>query len=77
MVVGYLHWNAEGVVTQVIHSEHTTREEAHTAAVALADSLVNDSSIIEVQRGYQNTEETFSPRVMYNVPPTDSQRNPS
>lgn len=77
MVVGYLQWNAEGVVTQVIHSEHTTREEAHTAAVALADSLVGNDSIIEVQRGYQNTEETFSPRVMYNVPPTDEQRNPT
>ena len=77
MRVGYLRINAEGVAEQVLHSEHASREEAHTAAVALADSLVGTSDIVEVQRGYANGETTFHPRVIYNVPPTDAQRNPS
>ena len=77
MRVGYLRINAEGVTEQVLHSEYSSREEAHTAAVALADSLVGTENIIEVQRGYANGETTFQPRVIYNVPPTDAQRNPS
>ncbi len=77
MRVGYLRINAEGVTEQVLHSEYSSREEAHTAAVALADSLVGTENIIEVQRGYANGEATFHPRVIYNVPPTDAQRNPS
>lgn len=77
MRVGYLRINADGVIEQVLHSEHTTREAAHTAAVALADSLVGTENIVEVQRGYENGETTFHPRVIYNVPPTEAQRNPS
>ena len=77
MRVGYTRINADGVAEQVLHSEYSSREEAHTAAVALADSLVGTENIIEVQRGYANGETTFQPRVSYDVPPTDQQRNPS
>lgn len=77
MQIGYLQVNSEGATEQVIHSTHGSREEAHTAAVALADSLVGTADIVEVQRGYANGETTFHPRVIYNVPPTDAQRNPS
>ncbi len=77
MKVGYIQRNSEGVVEQVIHSTHDSREEAHVAAVALADSLVGNDNIFEVQRGYPNSETTFKARVSYNIPPTDEQRNPS
>jgi len=77
MQVGYLQLNSEGTTEQVIHSTHSSREEAHTAAVALADSFVGNDNVLEVQRGYPNSETTFHPRVSYNVPPTDAQRNPS
>lgn len=77
MRVGYTRINADGVAEQVLHSEYDTREEAHTAAVALADSLVDTADVVDVQRGYANGETTFQPRVIYNVPPTDEQRNPS
>ncbi|MDB4358111.1 hypothetical protein N9Z29_00365 [bacterium] len=77
MRVGYTRINADGLTEQVLHSEHDTREEAHTAAVALADSLVDTADVVDVQRGYANGETTFQPRVIYNVPPTDEQRNPS
>ena len=77
MKVGYIQRNSEGVVEQVIHSTHDSREEAHTAAVALADSLVGNDSIIEVSRGYPDSDTTYVPRVSYNIPPTDEQRNPS
>ena len=77
MYVGYLQKDAEGVVSRVKHSEHSTREEAHTAAVALADSLADSTSVIQVERGYPLDETTYVPRVIYNVPPTDEQRNPS
>ena len=77
MRVGYTRINADGVVEQVLHSEHDTREEAHTAAVALADSLVDTADVVDVQRGYANGETTFQPRVIYSIPPTDEQRSPS
>lgn len=77
MQVGYLQLNSEGATEQVIHSTHGSREEAHTAAVVLADSLVGNDNVLEVQRGYPNSETTFHPRVSYNIPPTDAQRNPS
>lgn len=77
MKVGYIQRNPEGVLEQVIHSTHDSREEAHIAAVALADSLVGNANVFEVQRGYPDTETTFKARVSYNVPPTDTQRNPS
>ena len=77
MKVGYIQRNSEGVVEQVIHSTHDSREEAHVAAVALADSLVGNDNIFEVQRGYPNSETTFKARVSYNIPPTDEQSNPS
>lgn len=77
MNVGYIQRNPEGVVEQVIHSTHDSREEAHTAAVALADSFVGNDSIIEVSRGYPDSDTTYVPRVAYNIPPTDAQRNPS
>ena len=77
MRVGYIRINENGEFEQVLHSEHTTREEAHTAAVTLADSLVGTENIVEVQRGYANGETTFSTRVIYDVPLTDAQRNPS
>ena len=76
MNVGYKQINSEGVVEQIKHNEYSSREEAHTAAVALADSFVGDSSIIEVSRGYPIDETTYKPRVSYNIPPTDAQRNP-
>ena len=77
MRVGYIRINVDGVTEQVLHNEYSSREEAHTAAVALADSLVGAENIVEVQRGYANGETTFQPRVIYNIPPTDAQRNPS
>jgi len=77
MRVGYTRINADGLTEQVLHSEHGSREEAHTAAVALADSLVDTADVVAVQRGYANGETTFSSRVTYNIPPTDEQRNPS
>ena len=77
MYVGYLQKDVEGVVSRVKHSEHSTREEAHTAAVALADSLVNNTTVIQVERGYPLDETMYVPRVIYSVPPTDAQRNPS
>lgn len=77
MKVGYLQKNSEGVEERIIHSTHDTREEAHTAAVALADSLVGNDNILQVERGYALNETTFVPRVSYNIPPTDEQRNPS
>ena len=77
MKVGYLQKNSEGVEERIIHSSHSSREEAHTAAVALADSLVGNDNILQVERGYALNETTFVPRVSYNVPPTDAQRNPS
>ena len=48
MKVGYIQRNSEGVVEQVIHSTHDSREEAHVAAIALADSLVGNDNIFEV-----------------------------
>lgn len=77
MYVGYYQKNSEGVTEHIYSSSHSTREEAHTAAVALADSLVGNSSVIEVVRGYQVSETEYKPRVAYSVPPTDEQRNPS
>lgn len=77
MQVGYLIKREDNTTEQVIHSSHSSREEAHVVAVALADSLVGNDTIIEVQRGYPDTETTFVPKVAYNVPPTDEQRNPS
>lgn len=77
MRVGYTRINAEGLTEQVLHSNHDSREEAHTAAVALADSLVDTADVVDVQRGYATGETTFQPRVIYNIPPTDEQRNPS
>ena len=76
MQVRYVEKN-NGVYEQVVSSTHSTREEAHTAAVALADSLVNTENAVEVLRGYLADETTFIPRVAYNIPPTDEQRNPS
>ena len=77
MNIGYKQTNSEGVIEQIKHSEYSSREEAHTAAVALADSLVGNDSIIEVSRGYPDSDTTYVPRVAYNIPPTDAQRNPS
>lgn len=77
MYVGYYQKNSEGVVEHIYSSSHDTREEAHTTAVALADSLVSNSNVIEVVRGYQVSDTEYRPRVAYNVPPTDEQRNPS
>ena len=77
MQVGYLIKREDNTTEQVIHSSHSSREEAHVAAVSLADSLVGNDTIIEVQRGYPDTETTFVAKVAYNVPPTDEQRNPS
>ena len=77
MNVGYKQTNSEGVVEQIKHSEYSSREEAHTAAVALADSFVGNTNIIEVSRGYPIDETTYKPRVAYSIPPTDAQRNPS
>jgi hypothetical protein len=77
MRVGYTRINADGVIEQVLHSEHSSREEAHIAAVALADSLVDTADVVDVQRGYAAGETTFQPRVIYSIPPTDEQRNPS
>lgn len=77
MRVGYTRINTDGVTEQVLHSDHDSREEAHTAAVALADSLVDTADVVDVQRGYATGETTFQPRVIYNIPPTDEQRNPS
>lgn len=77
MQVGYLIKREDNTTEQVIHSSHSSREEAHTAAVALADSLVGNDNILQVERGYALNETTFVPRVSYNVPPTDAQRNPS
>ena len=76
MYVGYTRL-INNTVERVFHSTPATREEAHTAAVALADSLVGTENILEVERGYQLNENTFRPYVVYNVPPTDEQRNPS
>ena len=77
MQVGYLIKKENNTTEQVTHSSHSSREEAHTAAVALADSLVGNDSIIEVSRGYPIDETTYVARVVYNIPPTDAQRNPS
>lgn len=77
MYVGYYKKNSEGVVEHIYSSSHDTRAEAHTAAVALADSLVGNDNVIEVVRGYQVSDAEYRPRVAYNVPPTDEQRNPS
>jgi hypothetical protein len=77
MRVGYTRINADGITEQVLHSNHDSREEAHTAAVALADSLVDTPDVVDVQRGYAIGETFFQPRVIYNIPPTDAQRNPS
>ena len=77
MRVGYLRVGTDGRLEQVFSSEHTSRQEAHAAAVALADSLVGTDGVVEVQRGYENGETTFCPRVIYDIPPTDEQRNPS
>jgi|SaaInl25SG_5_DNA_1037380.scaffolds.fasta_scaffold00328_9 hypothetical protein len=78
MNVGYLQVDSEGRLEQVKHSEHDSREEAHTAAIALADSLVgNSNNILEVSRGYPISETEYVARVRYSIPPTDKQRNPS
>jgi len=77
MKIGYLQRNADGVEERTIHSTYDTREEAHTAAVALADSFVGNDNIVQVERGYPLTEDTYLPRVSYDIPPTDKQRNPS
>tara|TARA_B100000768_G_C10968644_1_gene244783 strand:+ start:293 stop:526 length:234 start_codon:yes stop_codon:yes gene_type:complete len=77
MKVSYLQKNSDGIEERIIHSTHDTREEAHTAAVTLADSLVGNDNILQVERGYASNETTFIPRVSYNIPPTDEQRNPS
>jgi len=78
MNVGYLQVNSEGRLEQVKHSEHSSREEAHTAAIALADSLVgNSNNILEVSRGYPISDTEYEARVRYDIPPTDKQRNPS
>ena len=77
MKVGYLQRNFDGVEERIIHNTYNTKEEAHTAAVALADSLVGNGNIVQVERGYPLTEDTYLPRVCYDIPPTDSQRNPS
>jgi len=77
MQVGYLIKKEDNTTEQVIHSSYSSREEAHTAAVTLADSLVGNDSIIEVSRGYSDSDTTYVPRVAYNIPPTDAQRNPS
>lgn len=77
MYVGYYQKDSEGVVEHIYSSSHDTRAEAHTAAVALADSLVSNNNVIEVVRGYQVSDTEYRPRVSYNVPPTDAQRNPS
>lgn len=77
MKVGYLQKNSDGVEERIIHSTHDTREEAHTAAVALADSFIDNDNIIQVERGYPINETSYLPRVTYSIPPTDEQRNPS
>ena len=77
MYVGYHQKDSEGVVEHIYSSSHDTRAEAHTAAVALADSLVDSDNVVEVVRGYQISDTEYRPRVSYNVPPTDEQRNPS
>jgi hypothetical protein len=77
MYVGYYQNNSDGVKEHIYSSSHDTREEAHTAAVALADSLVGNSNVIEVVRGYRVSETEYRPRISYSVPPTDEQRNPS
>ena len=78
MKVGYFIKREDNTTEQVIHSSHSSREEAHTAAVALADSLVgNSDNILEVSRGYPINETEYDARVRYDIPPTDSQRNPS
>lgn len=77
MYVGYYQKDSEGVVEHIYSSSHATRAEAHTAAVALADSLVNNDNVVEVVRGYQVSDTEYKPRVSYNIPPTDAQRNPS
>lgn len=77
MYVGYYQKNSDGVKEHIYSSSHATREEAHTAAVALADTLVDNDSVIEVVRGYQVSETEYRPRISYSVPPTDAERNPS
>lgn len=77
MYVGYYQRSSEGTVEHIYSSSHDTREEAHTAAVALADTLVDNDSVVEVVRGYQVSETEYRPRVAYSVPPTDAERNPS
>jgi hypothetical protein len=77
MQVGYLIKREDNTTEQVIHSSHSSREEAHTAAVALADSLVGNDNILQVERGYAVSETAYLARVVYNIPPTDEQRNPS
>jgi len=61
---------------RVFHAHYATRDEAHAGAVALADSLVGTDNVVHVERGYQPDEAKFMPRVHYDIPPTDSQRNP-
>lgn len=75
MYVGYHQINSEGVLEHVYSSTHETREEAHHAAIALADSLTGNDSVIEVVRGYQTSPTEYRPKVCYSVPPTDEQRN--
>lgn len=77
MKVGYLQKTSDGSEERIVHSTHDTREKAHTAAVALADSFVGNDNILQVERGYAIDDTTYLPRVTYNVPPTDEQRNPS
>lgn len=78
MWVGYIQINNDNQdVEQILVSEHSTRQEAHIAAVALADSLVGVDNVLEVQRGYKDSETTFASRVQYDIPPTEQQRNPS
>lgn len=76
MQIRYVEKN-NGVYEEIVSSTHSTREEAHTAAIALADSLVDNENAIEVLRGYMIDETTFIARVSYDIPPTDAQRNPS
>lgn len=77
MKVGYLQKTSDGSEERIVHSTHETREEAHAAAVALADSFVGNENILHVERGYAVDDTTYLPRVTYSVPPTDEQRNPT
>ena len=70
--VGYNKLNEDSLKVLVLSSEHTVREEAHTAAAALVESLANDEDALEVVRGdkvkySEESDFVFIPRVTYDI----------